>query len=68
MDLFNMASENTAKKGGEIEIPPPEILTLQSDGINIVAALFTSPNAEDPELAKEIAPVILVQAKAERST
>lgn len=75
MDLFKMASENTAqkkaaaeagetKKGkgedGEIKIPPPEILTLQSDGINIMAALFTSPNAEDPELAKVIVPMILV--------
>lgn len=71
MDLFKMASENTAKKNaaeeagdtkkdGEVEIPPPEMLTLQSDGINIMAALFTSPNAEDPELAKVIAPMILV--------
>ena len=75
MDLFKMASENTAnkkaaaeageaKKGkgkdGEIEIPPVEMLTLQSDGINILAALFKSPNAEDPELAKVIVPMILV--------
>ncbi len=75
MDLFKMASENTAKqkaaaeegaakkdkgKDGEIEIPPPELLTLQSDGINIMAALFKSPNAEDPELAKVIVPIILI--------
>ena len=75
MDLFEMAAENTAKKkaaaeageakkaegkDGEIEIPPPEILTLQSDGINIMAALFESPNANDPKLAKVIVPMILV--------
>jgi len=83
MDLFKMASENTAKKNaaaeagevaagnskgkgkgkgkeGEIEVPPPEMLTLQSDGINIMAALFKSPNAEDPEMAKVIVPMILL--------
>ena len=53
-----------AKKGEgkeeEVEIPPPEILTLQSDGINIMAAFFKSPNAENPELAKVIVPVILL--------
>ena len=58
------AKKGEAKKGEgkdeEIEIPPPEILTLQSDGINIMAALFKSPNAEDPKLAKVIVPVILL--------
>lgn len=75
MDLFEMASKNTAakeaaaggdaakdnkSKDGEVQAPPPEMLTLQSDGINIMAALFQSPNAEDPELAKAIVPMILV--------
>ena len=77
MDLFEMASKNTADqkaanetaategkknkgKDGEKEIPPPEMLTLQSDGITIMAALFKSPNADDPELAKVIVPMMLL--------
>jgi hypothetical protein len=50
-------TDGTSKKK---ESPPPEILTISSDGINIMAALFQSPNAEDPELAKVIAPVMLL--------
>ena len=77
MDLFEMASKNSADqkaaietdategkkttgKDGEVIIPPPEMLTLQSDGINIMAALFKSPNADDPDLAKVIVPMILI--------
>jgi len=75
IDLFKIASETTANKKaaaeagaekkeegkeGEIKIPPPEMLTLQSDGINIMAALFTSPNADDSEKAKVIVPMILL--------
>ena len=54
------AGKDGKGKDGEKEIPPPEIVTLQSDGINIMAALFESPNAGDPELAKVIVPMILV--------
>lgn len=74
VDLFEMASKNAADKkaaaeagaksgtdkDGKVQAPPPEILTLESDGINIMAALFMSPNTEDPELAKTIVPIILV--------
>jgi hypothetical protein len=75
MDLFEMASKTTADKqaaaeagkknkaegkDGEIEVPLPEMLTLQSDGINIMAAFFESPNAGDPEQAKVIVPMILL--------
>ena len=77
MDLFEMASKNTADqkaaseteavegkkntgKDGEVKSPPPEMLTLESDGITIMAALFKSPNSDDPDLAKVIVPMILV--------
>lgn len=53
-------AKGTSGKDGEKPIPPPEIVNLQSDGINIVAVLFPSPNADDPELAKVIAPMILL--------
>lgn len=54
------ATKGTSGKEGDQPIPEPEIVTLQSDGINIVAVLFESPNAGDPELAKVVAPMILL--------
>jgi len=74
MDLFEMAAKNSADKKAAAEKqeaemvepsekdppPPPEMLTLPTDGINIKAAFFPSPNADTPDLAKVISPIILL--------